>query len=330
MHHYKMDYDRGSWTIQATYQVGRLGDSMFPFCGKWRPMRRGEKLYLVHASLPAVLRIDEANGMAVPVAIASVAHNRGRAASQFPGSGRDGFPKPWVAAAEQKGFQELGKAPRHYYWGDSDGDGQIDPEEFQFFESPFKPNLISESFVDDAFNYTTPAGGYGGSWYTLPRTGWTGPDRDIPVWAWDRAATGGDVPPEVKKSSAIRGLARDAEGNCYGAVQSGIMIKGHGQFEGGSWPYLALRRSRLAKWNHRGELLFSAGRHSKDPNEYNKGRFYFPQRTVLGPNDTLLVSDQLFQPGTVWTRDGLYAGSMLDQQADDRPKEYYQVHSDDM
>ena len=65
VHHYKLDYDTGKWTIHATYQTGRLGDSMFPFAGKWRPVRRGGKLFLVHGSVPAVLRVDEEAGKAV-------------------------------------------------------------------------------------------------------------------------------------------------------------------------------------------------------------------------------------------------------------------------
>lgn len=331
VHHYVFDYDAGTWTIRAIYATGRLGDSLFPFAGKWRPVRRGEETWLVHESVPAIVRVDEANGRVVPVALASVGHNGGRRAIQFPGTGRDNFPKPFVAAAAHHGIENPKEAPKHFYWGDADGDGRIDSEEFRFFAgAKVGPNMISASHVDDDFGYTIPEGGYGGSWFRLPRVGWTGPKGDIPVWAWDRIEPGGGVPEVVQNASAIRGLARDADGNVYGAVQSGIMIKGHGQYEGGVWPAMGIRRARLVKWNRDGRVAFVAGRHSKDVAEYNGGRFYFPQRTILGPADTLIVSDQLYQPGTVWTRDGLYAGSMLDRQADGRPEEFHRPWSDDM
>ncbi len=331
VHHYVVNYDTGSWTIRAIYATGRLGDSLFPFAGKWRPVRRGEETWLVHESVPAVVRVDEANGRVVPVALASVGHNGGRRAIQFPGTGRDGFPKPWVAAAAHHGFDDPKQAPRHFYWGDTDGDGEFDPGEFRFFENArHAPNLISAAHVDVDFGYTIPAGGYGGSWFRLPRIGWTGPKGRIPVWAWDRVEPGGNVPAVVSDSSAVRGLARDDDGNVYGAVQSGIMIKGHGQFEGGVWPATGIRRARLVKWDADGRVSFVAGRHSKDSGEVGGGRFYFPQRTILGPADTLVVSDQLFQPATVWTRDGLYAGSLLDRPADDRPEAFYRPWSDDM
>jgi len=75
IHHYKIDYDTGKWTVHATYAIGRLGDSLYPFSGKWHPMHRGGKLYLRHGNIAAVVRVDEENRRVVPAAIASYAHN---------------------------------------------------------------------------------------------------------------------------------------------------------------------------------------------------------------------------------------------------------------
>jgi len=129
----KIDYDAGTWEIEACYATGRLGDSLFPYAAAFRAIRRDGQLYLYHRVVPAVLRLDPKLRKAVPVAIAGRVLNGGRTFFQFAGSGRDGYPKPWVAAAEHHGYKDLSKAPKLYSWADTDGDGEFDPGEFLYY-----------------------------------------------------------------------------------------------------------------------------------------------------------------------------------------------------
>jgi hypothetical protein len=63
----------------------------------------------------------------------------------------------------------------------------------------------------------------------------------------------------------------------------------------------------------------------------NVGKLYYPMKVTWGPHDTVVVCDQIFQPGLVWTKDGLYAGSFYDRRAEDGlPDDLYRSHSDDM
>ena len=56
------------------------------------------------------------------------------------------------------------------------------------------------------------------------------------------------------------------------------MIRGHGQYEGGGWPYQGLKRARLMKWSKEGRLMFSVSRHSKDGGEKDTGCLYYPMQ----------------------------------------------------
>jgi hypothetical protein len=333
IHHYRMDYDAGTWSIRAVYAIGRLEDSLFPFTGKWLPRRHRGRLHLLHANLPAMVRVDEENGRVIPVAIAGYAHRGRRSFLMFPGSGEKGFAKPWVAAARHHGHEDLAKAPTYYAWADADGNGRMDPAEFRLFEKHADARPGGMGWYDRDFNVFKSATAPGNPvpFYRLPRTGWTGPDGGIPVWRWDRAEPAGRVPEITTDWPSIRALVVLDDGSIVAPIQSGIMIRGHGQYEGGRWPYEGLKRARLAKWSKDGRLLFSVSRHSKTPDEVHTGVLYYPMQIVRGPRGTVVVGDQVHQPAVVWTADGLYAGAFLDRRADDGRKDgFYRAHSDDM
>ena len=329
---YRVDYENGTWEIEACYQTGRLGDSLFPHAGSFRAIRRDGELYLYHRVVPAVLKLDPIQKKAIPVAIAGRVINQGRTFFQFAGTGRDGFPKPWVQAAEHQGYQDLKKAPKLYSWADSDGDGEFDSEEFRF--SRQSEHSLSFHNPGDF----TEAGDYIGTNKTnaptavlrLPVSGWEGPKKSAPRWDWNRLEPQGKILADSFGYGSPRGVSVGPDGSIAVAYQAGLMIKEHGQFEGGGWPERALKGSRLLGFDASFKPKFVAGRQSKLPAEANTGVLYYPMQTSVGPRGSIVVNDQTRQPAQVWTHDGLYVGSFFDHQAEDGLDErFYQVHGDD-
>ena len=104
--------------------------------------------------------------------------------SQFGGSGRGGYPIPWVAAVDHRGL-DLESVPKNFVWSDADGDGEFDPEEFRIPKEDAGRVPSNGAFTSN-LDYVFPAqlNSEGGFW-SLSRQGWTGPDGDVPVWDWD-------------------------------------------------------------------------------------------------------------------------------------------------
>lgn len=329
---YRVDYSTGSWAIEETYSTGRLGDGMFPNAAAFRAIRRNGDLYLYHRVIPAVLRLDPVQRRAVPVAIAGRVLNRGRTFFQFAGSGRDGFPKPWVAGADHLGFGKLKDAPALYSWADTNGNGEFEPDEFRFY-----PNAIRGISFHNPGDYTAN-GDYVGSANTnethalvrLPVSAWEGPRKDAPRWNWDQCGLAGEVIADSYGYGSPRGVCVTPDGHVTVAYQAGIMIREHGQYEGGGWPEAAMRGSRVLVFDSELKPMFAVGRQSKDHAEGDRGVLYYPLQTASGPNRTVVVNDQTKQPAQVWTHDGLYVGGFFDHRANDgRDDGFYRIHGDD-
>lgn len=329
---YEIDYEAGTWEIEACYATGRLGDSLFPNAAAFRAIRRNGELFLYHRVVPAVLRLDPKLRKAVPVAIAGRVINQGRTFFQFAGTGRDGYPKPWVAAAEHHGFKELKEAPKLYSWADTDGDGEFDPSEFRFY-SDVKHSISFHNPGDFAGN-----GDYLGSAGTnqphalvrLPVARWEGPSKDAPRWDWSKTEAAGEIRADSYGYGSQRGLSVGPDDSVTVAYQAGIMIREHGQYEGGGWPEAALRGSRILGFDAALRPQFAVGRQSKNGAEANTGVLFYPMQTTAGPNKSVIVNDQTKQPAQVWTHDGLYVGGFFDNRTDDGLADgFYQVHGDD-
>lgn len=329
---YHIDYDAGTWELEAAYATGRLCDSMFPHAGAFRAVRQNGQLYLYHQVVPAVIRLDAEQRRAIPVAIAGRVLNKGRTFFQFAGSGRDGYPKPWVAAAEHHGYQDLNTAPKLYSWADTNGNGKAEPAEFRFYENAER----GLSFHNPG-DFTTN-GDYIGSANVnethalvhLPVSGWEGPQKTAPRWDWGRLQTSGEIIADSYGYGSPRGISVGPDDSIFVAWQAGIMIRAHGQYEGGGWPEAAMRGSRVLGFDAGQNPVFSAGRQSKDAKEVNTGVLYYPMQTASGPNRSVIVNDQTKQPAQVWTHDGLYAGGFFDDRASDgRDAGFYRIHGDD-
>lgn len=329
---YRIDYAAGKWEIEAAYATGRLGDSMFPNAGAFRAVRRNGELYLYHRVVPAVLRLDPKLRRAVPVAIAGKVLNRGRSFFQFAGAGREGYPGPWVAAAEYYGFKDLAKAPALYSWADANGNGEFDVEEFRFYPDA-KRGLSFHNPGD-----FTPNGDYIGSanlnephaLVRLPVAAWEGPDKAAPRWDFDKLETAAEIVADSYGYGSPRGVALAPDGSVSVAYQAGIMIRSHGQYEGGGWPEAGMRGARLLAFDAKMRPLFAVGRQSKIASEANTGVLYYPMQTASGPNRSIIVNDQTKQPAQVWSHDGLYVGGFFDHRADDGLHDgFYRIHGDD-
>lgn len=329
---YRVDYAAGTWKIEACYTTGRLGDGMFPFAGAFKAVRRNGQLYLYHRVIPAVLRLDPHERRAVPVAIAGRVINGGRTFFQFAGSGRDGYPKPWVAAASHRGYADPKQAPRLYSWADTNGNGEFDPAEFRFY-----PNAQHGLSFHNPGDFTAE-GDYIGAANTnqphalvrLPVSTWEGPGKAAPRWNWDKVETAGEVIADPYGYGSPRCVSVAPHGSVSVAYQAGIMIREHGQYEGGGWPEAGMRGSRVLGFDAELQPTFAVGRQSKDVAEANTGVLYYPMQTAAGPNRSVIVNDQTKQPAQVWTHDGLYVGGFFDHRADDgRAAGFYQVHGDD-
>jgi len=329
---YRIDYGTGRWEIEACYRTGLLGDSLFPFASSFRAVRKNGQLHLYHRVVPAVIRLDAAKREAVPVAIAGRVLNRGRTFFQLAGTGKGGYPTPWAAAAEHHGYRDLRKAPTLYSWADTDGQGDFDPEEFRFY--PKAKGAISfhnpGDFAADG-DYIGSAGiNATHAMVRLPVSRWEGPARAAPRWDWDKLEPFGRITADACGYGSPRGLSVAPDGSISVAYQAGIMIRGHGQYEGGGWPEAAMRGSRILGFDAKGKAKFVVGRQSKSAAEANTGVLYYPMQMTTGPNRCVIVNDQTKQSAQVWTHDGLYVGALLESRAaDDRNDGFYRVHGDD-
>ena len=329
---YRIDFADGSWEIEETYSTGRLGDGMFPNAGAFRAIRRDGRLYLYHRVIPAVLRLDSELRRAVPIAIAGRVLNQGRTFFQFAGSGRDGYPKPWVTAAEHHGYQDLHSAPKLYSWADSNGNGEFEPAEFRFY--PTASRGLSFHNPGD-FNSN---GDYLGTaninephaLVRLPVVDWEGPQKAAPRWGWDKIEIAGEVIADSYGYGSPRCASVAPDDSVSVAYQAGIMIREHGQYEGGGWPEAAMRGSRILAFDSRLSPTFAVGRQSKISAEASTGTLCYPMQTTSGPHRSVIVNDQTQQPAQVWTHDGLYVGGFFDHRANDNFDDgLYRVHGDD-
>ena len=333
---YRIHLATGRWSIEETYAVGRLGDSLFPFTGSFRVVRRAGETFLYHRHIPSVVRLDAKQGRAVPVAIAGTVRNSGRSMFQFAGSGREGFPKPWVAAAEHHGFKELKKAPKLFSWADTDGDGEFDPVEFRFYPNANPGGKRGVSFHNPG-DYTA-RGDYLGAaplnsataMVRLPLQQWEGPRKTAPRWNWDQLQPVGELLADGRGWGSARCVTVAADGSASVAYQAGLMIRAHGQYEGGGWPEAGVTGSRVLAFGPDYRPRFVAGRQSKRPAEASTGVLYYPMQTLAGPQRTVVVNDQTKQPAQAWTHDGLYLGGFFDHRAaSNHPDGFYQIHGDD-
>jgi hypothetical protein len=336
----KIDYPARSWTLTHLYDLPEnfswnLGKeshrAMFPPLGGesfWSVRHLGESTFLVNngrgkgAEGVSIVRVDEKEQRIVPVARLGVLH---------PSVDKLNPPAWWVAALRRVGYDPVRSGYDHfsYAWSDTNHNGKIDPQEIVlarhfegYTETPFS---IDESWNvyriarAPSVNPSSQIGARGidNRWPSSIMVPNKSKNRLNPVWNWDdllhsRATLshgefGGITPRPV-------GVYCDSKGNTY-EVCNGVNEESAPDIPPSTWPNNSTGASRFVKWNAAGAREWTVGIHS-DAQKPPPGEFS-DIRGILGvARDCLVVLDAC-APATVWTNDGLYAGSFLDARAQD-------------
>ena len=74
-------------------------------------------------------------------------------------------------------------------------------------------------------------------------------------------------------------------------VWAGLMIRDHGQYEGGGWPEAGVTGSRVLAFDVTFRSKFAVGRQSKWRDEANTGVLFYPMQTLSGPGGAVVVND---------------------------------------
>ena len=310
----KMDFERRSWEPIASYGYERYGDGLFPAHESFRHWVVREKngiTYVAHES-GAVLRLDANQQRLVPAAIAGIVREKKKA------------PKPWLDAVAQQQL-DLAKLSGAYTWSDLNADGEFQPEEFRFHSiepGSEAPGIgIAPCFMDENWNVLfgqDTRNGQGAPWVSLPNL--AKPDAAAPAWDWSRSEpTNAHWPAEIAvlHGAESRGISRGPDGAMYQIVAANRAPTA--DRHNPTFPGFRSGSVRVIRWNADGSLAWSVGKHAHlEPFAGAKpGEYHDPTRILGVVHDCVVVADRSAWPASVWTADGLYAGSFLDRRADD-------------
>lgn len=297
----RMNFENRSWEPIASYTLQSYGDGLFPKQDPfkyWHVRRRNGVTYLVHDK-SAVLRLDPEKNRLVPVAIAGWA-----------------IPKPWLAAvAAQK--QDANKRSTAYTWSDLNGDGELQPEEFRLGAEAMGGG-VGHCFIDENWNLYFGVDGAKTPWVRLPNL--AAQNAAAPLWDWNKMEpANAQWPEEIKAMGGAesRGIWRDAGGATYQLIAANRAPTA--DRHGVGFPGFRSGAVRVIKWNADGTVAWCVGKHSNLDtfSGATPGEYHDPTRILGITHNCVVVADRSGMPATVWTSDGLYAGSFLDRRADD-------------
>jgi hypothetical protein len=316
-----LDLETGAWTITQSYSFpGRdkgFGDDLFPSVCRfpvWRVRHQADITYLIHESPAAILRVDEAGRRLVPVALAS---HKAWGAKAYPSAAIN-------AAMAKQGltYDDLGSDA--FTWSDTNGNGELDPEEFRFHNVAAPVNVGKYCAFDDQFNIYI--GFYGAPNYTYTGKRWmlfdfersayvklpnlAAPGSATPVWDWRRMERSlAKVPSDVEAgATAVRW---DPDGGVT------LALNGGQERHGLVWPDGQSGCSHLLRALPDG-TAWTVSKHDspgRPPATVLRSPGYFPGLT----HGCIIACDRNYYGATAWTEDGLYAGFFLDRHADDLP-----------
>jgi len=341
----EIDYAKKTWTLTHLYDLPEWfswgangGDQrivgnnfIFPGLGAngWQVRHANGSTYLVHTKLGvAVVRVDEKENRLVPVA---------RIASLHPTTDRRKPPAWWISALKgigidadstegagtdrPKAFEEAGGYKHFAYsWSDTNRNGRVDIDEIHLGSVG---NRYTDMAVDEAWNIYFPTSG--GSRNQAPASAWSvvpneGKDKLFPEWNWDHEQPGKGLVAEQESRYLRPGFTSfwvGREGDVTATVQGGVDWTAP-DLAPISWPNNATSASRLMRWDRDGRQLFSAGVHTQRKDGPPGG--FSSIRSILGQARGNIVVRDACAPATVWTPDGLYAGTFYSPRPG-RPKE---------
>jgi hypothetical protein len=340
----KIDYRGRTWTLTHLYELPEnfswnAGKESYrgmfpPFGGEsyWSVRHVGTTTFLVNngrlkgAEGVSVVRIDEKENRVVPVARLGVLH---------PTVDRLNPPDWWLAAMRRAGYDPARSGYDHfcYSWSDTNHNGKIDTEEIRLATYNFG-YTESQFYIDEGWNVfrvvrpPNPGVTQPYSWLLVANTG---SDPSLPAWDWDdaRRPSRGELSPD-EFGGAFPGLGGIflSKGNIY-AVGNAQSDERGPDIPPSTWPNNTTSASRFLKWNREGILEWSVGVHT-DAKDHPPGVFS-NIRGILGEARNCLVVLDACSPATVWTQDGLYAGSFLDGRAQDGLPDiaYQRIFGDD-
>ena len=299
----EIDPETHTWRVLENYRQSRLGGGLVRTVtghrGRWHVLYRDGQRYLVCEGVPQVLAHDDGELRAV-----CVVSNNGTVVER---------------AQEMAGHDDAAGAFR---WLDRDADGEPEAGEFTFAESRRVPSGRS---VSDSFGVIGMASGRGeeGAYVRVTKTAvrWTEHGPMYPIGDEDGVnLRAGQV--EVASPATTGGTRgacafADEQGNVYAAYNTG------NDRHGSSWPTVWGGRSRVAKWTPGGELRWQVGRHAIHgglggrPHTTPPGYLHVPAAIIGEIRNTIVMTDRVEWMGMVWTKDGLYAGDVLDGRVDD-------------
>jgi len=290
------------------------GFTAFPH---YKPVVRRGQVYLVLCGTSGpgafIVRPDLQTGRLVPVAL--------YAFKPWGGWTKETVPAPIAQAAAHHGIDPLSKQASGYTWSDTNGNGQLDPEEFRFAESGPKPD---GAFLDGDFKLV-----FGRYWawnHTYDGKEWIGfdfqnaayatlhnaaPEQDMPVWDMTKVVLSAETMPEDPLGIGRR-LSASAYKHPNGRVD--LLMSGGGgglaDLHPDAWPTAQVAHSRLLAVAE-GRVAYAVGKHAS-AGQPRDAQFGQPV-AILGTVDgNLIVCDRAYYT-SVWTPDGLLLGTLLDR-----------------
>lgn len=315
----ELDYEERSWGIAETYNIEAQADGLCRMLGTWgqfQVRRVGGSRYLMGESLPQVLR-----------------HGAGRLIPLCAGGG---VSRPEVIRiGELKGIEDPERwwetkwknwrthEYRQYFWSDADGDGMPQPGEI----------ILGNRLLSGSVTSVGPDGSIlltrDGALHRMALREW---QEGVPRFGIGAETPQpekiGDIQPDLDQTMSGRfgnvdqvgsngkwSSHTDGSGNRY-------LISNFGPNHGLSWPGNSYGgRTRLTKWNSEGVREWSVGRHATVPNRAlgatPPGYLHQPTRINGDVRGTVVITDRVSNPGMAYTKDGLYAGSLLTSRVED-------------
>ena len=315
----RLDYSEGSWEVVETHHIEAKADGLSHMLDTWSQFQvrhAGGDRHLMGESIPQVFR--HADGRLIPLC----AGGGGSRAEVVRIGELKGIQDPlkwWQTKWKNWRTREFG----HYFWSDRNADGMPQAAEITVARN-LKPGDINGVEPDGSLLVTREGG-----LYRLPLWEWP---NGVPQFGMSDPADNlekiGDIDPDRERTIGGRfgnvdeigtngkwDAHADADGNHY-------LISNFGPNHGVSWPGNSYGgRTRLTKWNSDGVREWSVGRHATVSNwalgKTPPGHLHQPTRINGDVRGTVIITDRVSHPGMAYTKDGLYAGSLLASRFDD-------------
>jgi len=332
---FDVDYTTGTWDIAAVYNDdgpggNGFGDGLFPNRANggesssfWEPRTIGGETFLFYSNFPAILRVDAANGQLLPASVLGVATQNG--------NGANGYPQPWVDAIVAAGYgtaqnPDTAGAPKHFSWADTNGNGIMEASEFTLYNNvTVNPGQGDGDITPNNDYVTTGISGF--AYHEIDRVGYTGPSNNIPTYSWNNVTDGPLAPAEWGAHIGL-GVERTPDGQTFVSTWNNNLTAPRWGFERFSHEVV---NARLGKFDANGNYEVGLGGTAWGQDVAGTGMF-FQNNQILGntsiPNDSeraVWVNDRVAQGPVLYTTDGLYIGTALDNRvADGLPDGVYQ------